>query len=112
MQKRSTQYNEAMRKHLIAVIADLEASKPSARKSYGEFKPVLVNSRGQTKILGQRGHVQRVQPQTKFYEGPTEIYHARRGKTFPTGDEAKSFVANEISTRLEVAKAHLAVFQS
>ncbi|WP_085044314.1 hypothetical protein [Ensifer aridi] len=73
--------------------------KPSARKSYGEFKPVIIHDSGRTEIVGQRGHVQRVRPETVFYSGPTEIHHSERGVTFTDRGDAIAYARRVIEDR-------------
>lgn len=76
--------------------------RAAARKSFGEFKPMIIHKDGRTEIVGQRGRVEQIQPQTKFYSGPSEVYRARRGVTFSTKDEAVAFAQLQINARLAV----------
>lgn len=77
--------------------------RPGARKSFGEYKPLMIHIDERlgfcqrTEVLGQRGRLEIVQPQTKFYSGPSEIWHARRGITFKTRQEAIAFASKYIA---------------
>ncbi len=83
--------------------------KASAKKSFGEYKPLMIHPSGYTEILGKRGYVERIQPLTKFYEGPTEVIHYQRGKTFQTRVEAIAYAQKYID-KLEasIAERHAA----
>jgi len=75
----------------------------SARKSYGAYKPVIVHihSTGgtSTEIVGQRGYREHIIPLTKWYDGPTDVYHAQRGITFATRTEAVTYAQSVIDLR-------------
>ncbi|MGJ7039201.1 hypothetical protein J2Y63_002456 [Shinella sp. BE166] len=90
--------------------------KPGARKSLGEYKPLIIHPNGRTEVLGQAGHLQRIQAQTKFYGGPDQIWHGERGKTFPTRGEAVAYAEKQIAARAardaERAAAHAARLES
>ena len=90
--------------------------KASARKSYGEYKPMIVHpgirGRSRSEIVGQRGHMQRIQPQTKFYEGPTEIWHARRGVTFKDRAEAIAYAQKVIDVRKAAHEKYMADYEA
>lgn len=74
--------------------------KPSARKSLGEYKPLIIHENGRTEVLGQTGHLQRIQAQTKFYSGPDSIWRGKRGKVFQTREEAISYADAQIAFRV------------
>jgi|GEM_PF-5243327 len=74
--------------------------KPGARKSLGEYKPLITPPNGRTEVLGQAGHLQRIQAQTKFYSGPDSVWHGKRGKVFQTREEAISYAEAQIAFRL------------
>jgi hypothetical protein len=76
--------------------------KAGARKSYGEYKPLIITEhfgRVRTEVLGQRSYIQKIQPLTKFYDGPTRVKHNLRGLTFPTREEAVAYAEAEIRRR-------------
>lgn len=77
--------------------------RASARKSYGEYKPVIVHTNGRTEIVGQKGRLDRIQAQTVFYSGPSEIWRGRRGVTFTERDDAVAYAQRVINRR---EKAH------
>lgn len=74
--------------------------KASARKSLGEYKPVIVHGNGRTEVVGQRGHTEHWQALTNC----GETYHARRGVTFPDRADAVAYAQRHIE-RLREFKA-------
>lgn len=70
--------------------------KASARKSLGEFKPLIVHANGRTEIVGQRGHTEHWQA---FTNGG-ETYHARRGVTFTEREDAVAYAQRHIDRLL------------
>jgi hypothetical protein len=82
----------------------------SARKSFGEYKAVIIHEhfgRRRSEILGKSGSVEKVQQQTKFYSGPSEILHYRRGLTFRTRETAIAHAQATIESRLAEHRASL-----
>lgn len=78
--------------------------KASARKSYGEYKPVIIYDDGRTTICGQRGYNVYEYAQTQF--GYSSIrWVAKRGLTFKLRSEAVDFAQRDIDHR----KQHLAI---
>lgn len=63
-------------------------TKASANKSFGDYKPVIVHDNGSQEIVGKKGRYIRIQTETVFYGGPSEMVRYQRGKTFPTKEEA------------------------
>lgn len=63
--------------------------RASARKSFGEYKSMIVHGSGRTEIVRQRVYLEIGQPETKFYSGPSEVWHARRGGTQEAGGPEK-----------------------
>ena len=58
--------------------------KASARKSLGEYKPLIIHSSGRTEVVGQRGT-------TELWVALTNggsTYRARRGVTFADRTDA------------------------
>lgn len=86
--------------------------KASARKSYGEYKPLIVHPSGRTEVVGQRGHLERIQPQTKFYDGPLEVWHAHRGVTFKSREEAVRYAQQHIDRLIENRARKLAEYEA
>ena len=72
-----------------------------ARKSYGEYKPVIVHPDGRTEICGQNVRWERIEAQTRFYSGPSERLVYRSGVTFKTREEAIAFAQKDIEFRRE-----------
>lgn len=65
----------------------------SARKSQGEYKPVIVHTSGRTEVLQQAT----VKPYSRTLDGKRRLYTAEaRGTTYATREEA-----------LAVAQAHI-----
>lgn len=74
--------------------------KPSARKSFGEYKPMIRHTDGRTEICGQRSRTFQIQAETKFYSGPSEVTKHYRGATFKTRAEAVAFAQRDIDFRI------------
>lgn len=66
--------------------------KASARKSLGEYKPLIVHDSGRTEVVGKRGHTEYWIALT--YSG--ETYRAHRGVTFPSRKEAIDYAQKHI----------------
>lgn len=75
--------------------------KAAARKSFGEYKPMIRHANGRTEICGQRSKTFQIQAETKFYSGPSEITKHYRGVTFPTRAEAVAFAQADIEYRIQ-----------
>jgi len=76
----------------------IKAMKASARKSYGEYKPVIIYDNGRTEICGQRGYNVFEYAQTQF--GYSSIrWVAKRGLTFKLRAEAVDFAQRDIEHR-------------
>lgn len=80
--------------------------KASARKSFGEYKPIIIHPHmhlpeidGRTEVVGQRGRLEVIIPQTKHYQGPTEVWHSKRGVTFVDRSDAVAYAQCEIERR-------------
>lgn len=74
--------------------------KASARKSLGEFKPLIVHDSGRTEVVGQRGHTEHWLALTNG----GETYRARRGVTFAARADAVAYAQRHID-RLREFKA-------
>jgi hypothetical protein len=76
--------------------------RPSARKSYGEFKPIIIHDGGRTEVLGRK-----VRPliwvpgQAGMHPLPGGPTHNVRGKTFSTREAAVAFAERTIARRLD-----------
>ena len=68
--------------------------RPSARKSFGSFKPVLVYPGGRTEICGQRAVTSYKIWQASQPDPKSAYVKYSRGKTFPTRDEAIAYAAD------------------
>lgn len=82
--------------------------KASARKSLGEFKPLIIHASGRTEVVGQRGH-------TEHWIALTnggETYHARRGVTFKTREEAVAYAQARIDRLTEFAAKRRAEYEA
>ncbi|PQV52917.1 hypothetical protein LX70_04023 [Defluviimonas denitrificans] len=71
--------------------------KASARKSLGEFKPLIIHDSGRTEVVGKRGHTEHWQALTNG----GETYHPVRGVTFPDRGEAVAYAQRHIDRLLE-----------
>ncbi len=72
--------------------------KASARKSYGEYKPVIIYDNGRTEICGKKGYVVQEQAQTQFgYSSERTIF--QRGKTFKERQDAVDYAQAVIDRR-------------
>ncbi|QDP67020.1 MAG: hypothetical protein Unbinned3138contig1000_62 [Prokaryotic dsDNA virus sp.] len=75
--------------------------KPTAIKSFGEYKPMIRHASGRTEICGQRSKTFQIQAETKFYSGPSEVTKHFRGVTFKTRAEAVAFAQRDIDYRIQ-----------
>ncbi len=66
--------------------------KASARKSLGEYKPLIVHRSGRTEVVGQRGHTEHWQALTNC----GETYRARRGVVFKDRKDAVDYAQRHI----------------
>lgn len=66
--------------------------RASARKSLGEYKPLIVHKSGRTEVVGQRGHTERWVALTNS----GETYRARRGVTFKSREDAVAYAQRHI----------------
>lgn len=72
--------------------------KATARKSYGEYKPIIVFDSGRTEICGKNGRVVHEQAQTQFgYSSSRTIY--QRGVTFRVRQDAVDYAQVVIERR-------------
>jgi len=71
--------------------------KSSARKSLGEYKPVIVHGGGRTEVVGQRGHTEHWQAFTNC----GETYRAVRGVTFKDREDAVAYAQKHIDRLIE-----------
>jgi len=73
--------------------------KASARKSYGEYRPMIVFPCGRTELLGKRGYIHREVAQTKFgYSSEYPVF--KRGKHFDERKDAVSYAERTIRRRV------------
>ncbi|PKR54246.1 hypothetical protein COO20_08850 [Thalassospira marina] len=83
--------------------------KASARKSYGEYKPVIIHDpdgvRRRTEIVGKRDKYRPIVAETVFYSGPSEEIDWSRGVTFVNRDDAIKYAERLIKQRLARRKA-------
>lgn len=82
--------------------------KASARKSLGEFKPLIVHASGRTEVVGQRGNTEHWVALTNS----GETYHARRGVTFKTREEAIEYAQRRIDRLNEFAAKRRAEYEA
>ncbi len=79
--------------------------KAGARKSLGEYKPLVIHSSGRTEVVGQRGTEELWVALTNG--GST--YRARRGVTFATRKDAVAYAQKTIDrTNERIAKSKAA----
>jgi hypothetical protein len=83
------------------MIGPQQRPRASARKSYGEYKPIIVHSDGRTEILGKRERPLIWRGKEPLPGGPT---HFVRGKTFATRYEAEEFADRVINKRIQSAR--------
>lgn len=74
--------------------------RASARKSLGEYKPLIVHENGRTEVVGKRGRTEHWRALTNC----GETYRPQRGVTFADRDEAVAYAQRHID-RLNEAKA-------
>lgn len=77
--------------------------KASARKSLGEFKPLIVHDSGRTEVVGRRGTTEHWVALTNS----GETYRPRRGVTFKERADAVAYAQRHIE-RLTEFKARKA----
>jgi hypothetical protein len=82
--------------------------KASARKSLGEFKPLIIHSDGRTEVVGQRGRTEHWVALTNS----GETYRARRGITFETSEEAIAYAQNRIDRLNEFVAKRRAEYEA
>lgn len=70
--------------------------KPSARKSHGEYKPIIIHGCGRTEVIGQRGTIQNWVALTNS----GETYYPRRGITFTNREDALACAQRAIDRRV------------
>lgn len=74
--------------------------KASARKSYGEFKPVIVHDDGRTEVVGKRERpLVWVPGQAGMHPLPGGPTHLVRGKTFAAKADAVAYAQRHIDAR-------------
>lgn len=73
--------------------------KATARKSLGEYKPVIIHDSGRTEVVGKRGHTEHWQALTNC----GETYRPRRGVTFTTKEDAIAYAQKHIDRLTEFA---------
>lgn len=71
--------------------------KASARKSLGEFKPLIVHDSGRTEVVGQRGRAEHWVALTDS----GETYRAIRGVTFKAREDAIAYAQQHIDRLIE-----------
>ena len=74
--------------------------KASARKSLGEYKPLIIHDSGRTEVVGQRGHTEHWIALTNS----GETYRPRRGVTFVDRDKAVAYAQRHIDRLREFKK--------
>lgn len=85
--------------HLARAAYIRENLKPSARKSFGSYKPLVVRPNGSTEVVGTRAET-RYRTWIDGKPDPRTAYtHYERGKTFSTRPEAIAFAVTVIERR-------------
>lgn len=87
--------------------------KASARKSFGEFKPVIVHDDGRTEVVGKRERALVWVPgQAGMHPLPGGPTHFVRGKTFAAKADAVAYAQRHIDARIAARAEWAKRFQS
>lgn len=74
-----------------------ESMKASARKSLGEYKPMIQHASGRTEIVGKRGYNEHWIALTNA----GETWRWRRGLTFKNREDAVAYAQKHIDSLVE-----------